>query len=69
MPHLITPHAVLFAQGGGLGYHLEANTGVLEKAAEVKGKDGEETCVCVWGSLAGQAGVGKLFATRLPCDR
>lgn len=52
MPHLITPHAVLFAQGGGLGYHLQANTGVLEKAAEVKGKDGEQTCVC--GGVTGR---------------
>lgn len=68
MPHLITPHAVLFAQGGGFGSHLQANTGVTEKAAEVKGKAREE----LWGrewSLAGQGGFGKLFATRLPCDR
>lgn len=42
MPHLITPHAVLFAQGGGFGSHLQANTGVTEKAAEVKGKAREE---------------------------
>lgn len=45
LPHLIRPHAVLFAQGGGLGYHLQTNTGVTEKAAEVKGKDGEEMYV------------------------